>query len=142
MKLCNKSKDITVVVIDACAIEEITKSEDILKCIQNKICLLVFGKSIQMSEFERRLTKLKKEGKERIVMMFARIMRSAYTFVNDQKTSEKFNFEFEGEKPKVKDMHLFKIAKAGALRIKEKHAVIITFARDVLRVKKAKIAIR
>ena len=135
-------KDVIVTVIDACAIEDVTKSEDFLECFRNKTCLPVFGTKIQMKEFEKRLAELRMEGKNRIIKIFVWIMRSAHAFVDDQEESEDFNFKFEGEKPKKKDIHLFKIAKASTLQLMKECTIdktmIVTAARDVLRVKSAR----
>jgi len=127
----------SIIVIDACAIEPLIKSKEFLENFLKNKYILVFGKRVQMREYSDRLRALKQEGKERIVRAFIRLMRSAYTFIDEESNENYFTFEFLGVEPKVKDIHLFRIAKKGALLLEKDYAKIITVARDVLRVKKA-----
>jgi len=133
--LTNKKK---IIVIDACALEKTFFSKKFWKALKQEHVIMVIGRELMIKEYFRRITAWKKEKDkyDRIRHAVIDLLRSA-EYLSDSNFN-KYRFEFTGEPPKSDDLQLFIAAKEGAIKYGAKECIIISTARDVLRVKDCK----
>lgn len=139
-----------IVVIDTCVLrralehEKSIKTDDescrayefVAKLLQKNVTFV--ANSETKREYYRHIEALKsKLGKMRVYPQSIALLRQLIPKLKAV-PDENYEFEFIGEPIGRKDYHLLNSAKSGALRFREYCAFVLTFARDVYRVKCAR----